>query len=118
MEKFPCLPLIAERHINAVRSRGEEYKYPELEVEVFPQVWGSTALGFGGIGGQAMTSAYTAVVQDLNQGWCSVFFGERLAYLIYNPNDIFFDDLNKRKMRPVYHSYVYHRDTDISLDGV
>ena len=35
------------------------------EVQVtamFPQTWGSTALGFGGIGGAAMTPAYTVVV--------------------------------------------------------
>lgn len=90
MAEFPCLPLIAERHANAVRARGEEYRHPELEVQVFPQVWGSTALGFGGIGGQAMTSAYTTVVQDFNTGWHSVFFGNRLAYLIFEPNDLFF----------------------------
>ena len=114
MQKFPCLPLIAERHTNAVRNRGEEYKYPELEVEVFLQVWGSTALGFGGIGGQAMTSAYTTVVQDFHQGWYSVFFGERLAYLVFNPNDIFFDDMRKHQMKPKYASSVYRRDTNTS----
>lgn len=31
---------------------------------MFPQAWGSTSLGFGGIGGQAMTSAYTTVITD------------------------------------------------------
>lgn len=36
MKHFPCLPLIVERHANAVRACGEEYKYPEVEVEVFP----------------------------------------------------------------------------------
>lgn len=116
MPYLPCLPLIVERHIYAVRNRGETYMYPELEVEVFPQVWGSTALGLGGIGGQAMTTAYTTVVSDCHTGWYSVFFGERLAYLIHNPNDIFFDDLKDRKMRPVYHSSVYQRDTDTSYN--
>lgn len=112
MNHLPCLPLIVERHINAVRARGEEYKYPELEVEVFPQTWGSTALGFGGIGGQAMTSAYTTVVSDYHEGWYGVFFGERLAYLIRNPNRMFFDDLCKRQMKPVYTAEQYRKRDD------
>lgn len=60
MRELPCLPLIAERHINAVKSLGVDYKYTDLSLRVFPQVWGSTALGFGGIGGQAMTNGRCA----------------------------------------------------------
>ena len=116
MNDLPCLPLIVERHNNAVRERGEEYKFPQVEVEVFIQGWGSTALGFGGIGGQAMTSAYTTVVSDNEAGWHSVFFGDRLAYLIYNPNDIFFDDLRKHQMKPVYAASIYRRDTNTSSE--
>lgn len=41
--ELPCLPLILERHCNAVRSTGEEYKYPEIEMYMFPQTWGSTS---------------------------------------------------------------------------
>lgn len=53
----------------------------DVEVIMFPQTWGSTALGYGGMGGAAMTPAYTVVVQE---GDCScVYFGcERLAYRI------------------------------------
>lgn len=40
MRELPCLPLIAERHINAVKSRGVDYKYTDLSLRVFPQVWG------------------------------------------------------------------------------
>jgi len=38
----------------------------EVEVVMFPQTWGSTALGYGGIGGAAMTPAYTVVVSYEN----------------------------------------------------
>jgi hypothetical protein len=51
----------------------------ELEVFVFPQTWSSTALGYPGIGGQSMTSAYTVVVQCCNTV-CVYFNGDRLAY--------------------------------------
>lgn len=100
-KELPCLPLVVERHINSVKSIKPDYRYPELELKMFSQIWGSTALGFNGIGGQAMTSAYTVVVMDYHEGIYSVFFGERLAYTIFNPNDEFFNDLKKEKMAPV-----------------
>jgi len=56
----------------------------ELEIIMFPQTWGSTALGYGGMGGQAMTPAYTVVVSYENH--MCVYFGHGcLAYrLDYN----------------------------------
>jgi hypothetical protein len=53
----------------------------DVEVIMFPQTWGSTALGYGGMGGAAVTEAYTVVVckGDL---YC-VYFGEgECAYTI------------------------------------
>lgn len=84
--------------------------YPEVEMYMFPQTWGSTALGFSGFGGQSMTSAYTTVVAEINYGWYGVFFGERLAYLVLNPNDAFFDDLRKGRMASVVRSAKYHKE--------
>lgn len=56
-----------------------------LVMEMFPQVWASTALGFGGIGGSAMTTAYTIVLMfnDL----CMVYFDGRYAYTVSNSGD-------------------------------
>jgi len=55
--------------------------YYELHVEaMFPQTWGSTALGFGGIGGQTIPPAYTIIIGcDFNHHYC-VYFGGRFAY--------------------------------------
>lgn len=39
-----------------------------MDVFVFEQVWGSTALGFGGWGGSTMTSAWTHVVATYEGG--------------------------------------------------
>lgn len=64
-------------------------------VAMFPQTWGSTALGFGGIGGSAMTTAYTVVIQA-QHGYSRevlVYFGGRFAYRIGEPNEIFWEDL-------------------------
>ena len=58
---------------------------PEVrEVQVtamFPQTWPSTALGFGGIGGAAMTPAYTVVVRGPT-GQAAVYWAGRHAYTI------------------------------------
>ena len=111
--ELPCLPLILERHCNAVRSTGEEeYTNPEIEMYMFPQTWGSTSLGFGGIGGQAITTAYTVVVNDYHDGYCSVFFGNQLAYLIKNPNQAFYEDMKKGSMKPSSKAGEYRRDDD------
>jgi hypothetical protein len=54
----------------------------ECEVyAMFAQTWGSTALGFGGIGGAAMTPAYTVIVRGPD-GHLAVYFGLRLAYVV------------------------------------
>ena len=51
----------------------------EVEVVMFPQTWGSTALGYGGMGGAAITGAYTVVVSY--ETHICVYFGYgRLAY--------------------------------------
>ena len=87
MKEYPNLPLIQERIWNAIKDldfiQNTKY-YPEFEVYVFPQTWGSTALGFGGIGGQAIIYG--------------VFFINRLAYVIESPNDKFFEDLQRGNM--------------------
>lgn len=109
----PCLKGIQDTFVSEmygiepekVRSNG-----CEPLIYVFPQTWGSTALGFSGIGGQAMTSAYTTVVTEDYLGYCGVFFGNRLAYIIKNPKQRFFEDLANHNMRPVREKGVYLRD--------
>lgn len=51
----------------------------DVSVVLFPQTWGSTALGYGGLGGAAMTTAYSVVVQTLADA-CVYFGVGRLAY--------------------------------------
>jgi len=48
---------------------------------MFPQTWGSTALGYGGLGGAAMTPAYTVVVQG-PEGHLAVYWNTSLAYIL------------------------------------
>lgn len=59
---------------------------------MFPQLWPSTALGFGGIGGQAMTTAHTAVIRHGDV--CAIYFGERFAYVASMRSESFREDLS------------------------
>ena len=65
---------------------------------MFPQTWGSTALGFGGIGGQAITSAYVCVIESGLVGQFAVYFGGQLAYVIKRPNAAFMEDIASHRM--------------------
>jgi hypothetical protein len=65
---------------------------------MFPQSWGSTALGFGGIGGQAITSAYVCVIESNLVGGYAVYFNARLAYVINRPNEKFMADIAGHRM--------------------
>lgn len=68
-----------------------------LSIETFSQTWGSTALGFGSIGGDALTTTNTTVIRLGNGQW-PVFFGSRLAYVVENPTKEFHEDLLNRRM--------------------
>jgi hypothetical protein len=65
---------------------------------MFVQTWGSTALGFGGIGGQAITSAYVCVIESNLVGQFAVYFGGRLAYIIERANSKFTEDVFNQRM--------------------
>lgn len=55
----------------------------DFEMYTFTQTWGSTTLGFGGVGGQAFTTArtYVFVPQSCDED-CYVYFGGRFAYSV------------------------------------
>lgn len=53
----------------------------DFEILVFEQIWGSTALGFNEMGGQAITSAPTYVFIPIScDQKCFVYFAGRFAY--------------------------------------
>jgi hypothetical protein len=64
---------------------------------MFPQTWGSTALGHGGIGGSAITEAYTIVLEGFNREYL-VYMGGQLCYKLIDPADEFFADIRDRNL--------------------
>lgn len=79
----------------------DNYPRLEFEAEMFPQTWSSTALGFGGIGGQAITTAYTTVFHGTYYDIHAVFFSNQLAYIVKKSNEAFNADLLTRNMADV-----------------
>lgn len=109
--------------------------YHKFKMYVFPQTWSSTALGFDGCGGQAITEAYTTVVEmtsykaesskdikgkihvvskDLEDKVYAVFFDGRIAYMCLNPNSEFFRDFDRMCMKPQRGAEYY---VDENLNG-
>lgn len=64
----------------------------------FDQTWASTALGFGGVGGSALTNERTYIFiprGELNKAF--VYFGSQFAYAVII-NDAFIQDMENKCM--------------------
>lgn len=83
----------------------KNYEILDIEVETFPQTWGSTCTGFditedgkATVGGCAMTTEYTTVVHEKRTDFYLVFFGDRPCYAVHNPGKAFYEDLKERRL--------------------
>ena len=79
-------------------------------IGVFEQTWGSTALGFDGMAGQAITTEYTIVLESHMFPIFLVYFGHHFAYKLTKPNRLFFNDLARNTMLYVKNSFKYMED--------
>jgi hypothetical protein len=75
-------------------------------VEIWQQVWSSTALGFGGIGGAAMTTSDVVLIQG-SMGDVCIYFSGRLAYHIRRPSEKFWSDAAAHRMVDVSEASEY-----------
>ncbi len=81
-------------YLNGKAEYADDMRRPyhsEIDIYSFPQQWSSTALGFGGIGGQAFTTALTVVVICGREA--CVYFGGRFAYKIQKFNSKLLEDV-------------------------
>ena len=83
----------------------KNYEILDIEVETFPQTWGSTCTGFditedgkATVGGCAMTTEYTTMVHEKRTDFYLVFFGDRPCYVVHNPTKEFYEDLKERRL--------------------
>lgn len=77
-----------------------------FKVEMFPQMWGSTSLGFdvdengnATLGGQMLTESYTTVFFEPYTKTYLVFFGDKPCYQVQNANDVFLNDLKNHNLQ-------------------
>lgn len=54
----------------------------EFDVSCFEQLWPTTSCGWGGPGGDAMTSNYTTLIESKYFNLLAVFYDGKLAYCI------------------------------------
>lgn len=121
--KYPNLELIEYITENTANILFEELMMRTVhryKTYVFPQTWSTTALGFdkiGGCSGQAITEAYTTVVEitlykiesgkdirgityeELDDKIYAVLFDGKIAYMCLNPNHKFLKDLSNMHMK-------------------
>lgn len=68
---------------------------------MFPQTWGSTALGHGGMGGAAVTTAYTVVLECQHTQEFLVYFGGIFCYAVSRQSkniDRFLEDCKNHRL--------------------
>ena len=101
--------------------------YHKFKMYVFPQIWSSTALGFDGCGGQAITEAYTIVVEmtsyekvesgkGVNRIY-AVFFDGRIAYMCLNPSYELLLDISNMNMKSQREAMKYYKDDKYSKNS-
>lgn len=88
-------------------STGEHPTVNDFEIIIFEQTWGDTSLGFGGIGGQAITMAptYVFIPNGVNQNYF-VYFGARFAYDVPY-SSVLWNDIRCHNMASVMRSGKY-----------
>ena len=78
-------PTVAELKKSAARPVIRKSRRPRADecfvLAMFAEAWGSTSLGFGGVGGAAITAAYTVAIQGPGED-IVVYWGSRFAFLI------------------------------------
>ena len=82
----------------------------DYDFTVFSQSWGDSSLGFGGIGAQMITSAYTVIIIFEPTGIAGVYFNGKFAYIVERPNENFYKDLLNREMKSVRYKSTYEKE--------
>lgn len=86
--------------------------FDDFAMYIFEQTWESTALGFGGIGGQAITTAntYVFIPVTCNQN-CFVYFNGKFAYQVPWSKS-FMEDVINHSMKSVNQSRLYIKEAE------
>lgn len=118
--KYPNLEYLEKQFLGNIIKEHPEFigriQHYDVTAEMFAQNWPSTAGGFcepGMLAGQMITTEYTTVMtaqifyldEDKTQHeyiMYAVFFGNKGAYMVNDPPEVFFEDLKMRQMKSRY----------------
>lgn len=87
-----------------------------MDITCFVQTWDSTALGFNGCGGSALTPAVTTIIEmwgHSNRKKYYVFFGGSFAYCVDEPNEAFLEDMKQHFMVDVDTAKTKYYDNNV-----
>lgn len=117
MKQIPDLKYLLEEfywRIDSEISPDKNLKFcrDDFDINLFSQTWGSTALGFDGFGGMAITEAYTTVICYKPLNIYGVYFDGEFAYYVLNPNEKFFHDLIEHNMVSLHEHTKYKRGSE------
>lgn len=106
----------AEQYAAWRKANHEPYERKPHDYELFvhamfPQTWSNTALGFGGMAGQAFTTAYVVIIGCTYNGTYCVYFGGQFAYALSMDklnNETFWADIQNARMADVGQQSRYH----------
>jgi hypothetical protein len=62
--------------------------WKEVNLYVINQMWGNTSGGWEGIGGSAMTSSYTTIIENKHGEAIFVYYNGKLAYIAKSNNKL------------------------------
>lgn len=77
---------IAELCITPYHNSQIVQDWDNVNIHVVPQTWGSTACGWGGMGGSAITTTNNYVFEQVYSGLVFVYWGGKLAYIAKKEN--------------------------------
>ena len=71
--------------------------WDQVSLHVVDQGWGSTACGWGGMGGSAMSSKHNVIIEHPREKVLFVYWDGKLAYILDNKDDSYqFDRMPMR----------------------
>lgn len=78
--------------------RRMEIPQHSIRVYSWPQTWANTSCGFGGISGQAITTAQTIIVIAPDERVCVYHGGGSFAYMVQKPSNFFWRNVGEFKL--------------------
>lgn len=88
--------------------KSEKCEKSDIEIYVFPQLWGSTSCGYSMAGGSAMTTSHTIVFFHYATHNVMLSYGGRFIEL-KEVNRLFLKDLSDHRISPEYQLSKYTR---------